>query len=88
MLLEVSLAGRDELHGGELEAAALEARDDLTDETCVRACSVWRFSPCLAKSRWDCSPRWTPSGLRGESPWSEATVLRIYNVCCTHLIMM
>ena len=41
VLLEVSLAGRDELHGGELEAAALEARDDLTDETCVR---VYEFS--------------------------------------------
>lgn len=41
VLLEVSLAGRDELHGGELEAAALEARDDLTDETCGR---VYVFS--------------------------------------------
>jgi hypothetical protein len=75
VLLEVSLAGRDELHGGELEAAALEARDDLTDETCVRA-KVFSLLGLGAVERVEmgCSPRWTPSGLRGESPGSEGAM--------------
>jgi hypothetical protein len=36
VLLEVLLGGGDELDGGELEAAVLEAGDDGADETALR----------------------------------------------------
>lgn len=37
MLLEVGLAGAGELHGNELEAAVLEARDDVANEATLDA---------------------------------------------------
>ena len=37
MLLEVGLAGAGELHGDELEAAVLEARDDVANEATLDA---------------------------------------------------
>ena len=89
VLLEVSLAGRDELHGGELEAAALEARDDLTDETCVRAkvfsllgLEGGRESRDGLLTALDAvGPAWRIARVRG----SHAPVCRLQR---THLIMM
>jgi hypothetical protein len=40
VLLEVLLGGSDELDGGELEAAVLEAGDDGADETALKYVSM------------------------------------------------
>jgi hypothetical protein len=44
VLLEVLLAGGGELHGNELEAAVLEARDDGADESTLWLGSVTAFN--------------------------------------------
>ena len=44
VLLEVLLAGLDELDGSELEAAALEALDDGTNEATLCIESVYRYT--------------------------------------------
>lgn len=70
MLLEVLLARGGELHGNELEATVLEARDDGSNEaTLVDAVSKCRSIAELFrvrygfKSKGGCVRTWTPSGL-------------------------
>jgi hypothetical protein len=42
--LEVLLAGGGELHGNELEATVLEARDDGADESTLGKCELMSFN--------------------------------------------
>lgn len=70
MLLEVLLAGGGELHGNELEATVLEARDDGANEsTLVGIVSKKRsIARGLHGASWNrlaesCIHTWTPSGL-------------------------
>lgn len=88
MLLEVSLGGLGDLEGDELEAALLEAADDLADESAldavgpvqsvyVKGKSVWLCGVCVRARRCRsvelvATPARTPPPLAGS----------------THLIMM
>lgn len=64
VLLEVLLAGGGELHGNELEATVLEARDDGADESTLDVVSTcWSIVQALHGPRWSCIHTWTPSGL-------------------------
>lgn len=70
MLLEVLLAGSAQLHGNELEATHLEARDNRANETTLGTrVSESRSIDEVVVSRSQLRPRgshirtWTPSGL-------------------------